>query len=160
MSHHWQTLAFSPPVPKPDGYPAVNFNQEVRNLITGQGTIRAQGPTLASVAQYFTEADDNPRAFIMTPRRWNANSAGNPQYPKKVPIMQSAISQVIPGISNVDVYDYVPLNDGNPAEAAELGSNARGSALFQYDPSWDGQGHKGTRLFFERTIRDGSEESW
>ncbi len=51
------------------------------------------------------------------------------------------------------VVPYFPLNRGNPAEIADLYTNARGSVLFQYDPNSDGEGKRRWRVLLEDTLR-------
>ncbi len=51
------------------------------------------------------------------------------------------------------VVPYLPLNRSDPVEDAQLGTNARGSVLFQYDPDSDGEGQRRWRALLEDTFR-------
>lgn len=51
--------------------------------------------------------------------------------------------------AKVIVVPYLPLDTRDPVQAAQLGTDARGVALFQYDPNSNGKGKKAWRLFME-----------
>ncbi|KAK0993191.1 hypothetical protein LTS01_007566 [Friedmanniomyces endolithicus] len=169
--HFWQYIAFS----KEPGYPSPNFNTQLLNSITGTGTNKVDGPTLASVADQFTIDANDPvaqqntlHAAIMSPRLWSSTNSANFQYRTKIPAIKAAINQVIPAlpIANIAAYAYVPV-DAAPhvpgAPASELDTTARGRVAFQYDPNANGANAKGTRLIFERGETPGTnlfEDIW
>ncbi|KAK0304181.1 hypothetical protein LTR01_007537 [Friedmanniomyces endolithicus] len=145
------------------------------NSITGTGTNKVDGPTLASVADQFTIDANDPvaqqntlHAAIMSPRLWSSTNSANFQYRTKIPAIKAAINQVIPAlpIANIAAYAYVPV-DAAPhvpgAPASELDTTARGRVAFQYDPNANGANAKGTRLIFERGETPGTnlfEDIW
>ncbi|KAK1058314.1 hypothetical protein LTR74_013515 [Friedmanniomyces endolithicus] len=169
--HFWQYIAFS----KEPGYPSPNFNTQLLNSITGTGTNKVDGPTLASVADQFTIDANDPanqqntlHAAIMSPRLWSSTNPASFQYRTKIPAIKAAINQVIPAlpIANIAAYAYVPV-DAAPhvanAPASELDTTARGRVALQYDPSANGGNAKGTRLIFERGDVPGTnliEDMW
>ncbi|KAK1823970.1 hypothetical protein LTR12_001503 [Friedmanniomyces endolithicus] len=145
------------------------------NSITGTGTNKVDGPTLASVADQFTIDANDPanqqntlHAAIMSPRLWSSTNPASFQYRTKIPAIKAAINQVIPAlpIANIAAYAYVPV-DAAPhvanAPASELDTTARGRVALQYDPSANGGTAKGTRLIFERGDVPGTnliEDMW
>ncbi|KAK0366817.1 hypothetical protein LTR02_005749 [Friedmanniomyces endolithicus] len=145
------------------------------NSITGTGTNKVDGPTLASVADQFTIDANDPanqqntlHAAIMSPRLWSSTNPASFQYRTKIPAIKAAINQVIPAlpIANIAAYAYVPV-DAAPhvanAPASELDTTARGRVALQYDPSANGANAKGTRLIFERGDVPGTnlfEDMW
>ena len=165
MGHFFESLAFSRPTQKqleaegqdPATYPKLNFVGEVTNLIDqSKGTTAGVGPSLD--VSLFNQDGDNTKAYIMTPRAWNGQ-AGSPQYTNKINSIISQVQGLLPSIGDIPIYDYVRLNMEDPAEEAELYTNARGAAFFQYDPS--NRGKQAWRLFYERGLANGdAEDSW
>ena len=162
MGHFFESLAFSRPTraqliaegQNPDTYPRLNFVGEVTNLIDQSlGTTAGVGPSLD--VSLFNLPTDNTQAFIMTPRAWNGN-AGAWQYTNKINSVIGQVQGLLPNIANIPVTDYVRLDMEDPAQEAELYSNARGAAFFQYDPN--NRGSQGWRLFYERLLV--GEDSW
>lgn len=47
------------------------------------------------------------------------------------------------------IVPYMLLNTNLDSDAEQMGTNARGTVLFQYDPDSDGKGTKAWRLFME-----------
>jgi hypothetical protein len=165
MAHFFESLAFSRPTKaelkklgeNPDTYPQLNFNGQVRNLID-----RSKGATVGFGdpidVTLFNGADDNTQAFLMSPRRWQSTTPGTYQFPAKVLAIQTQIKALLPNIGNVPVTDYIRLNMDDEAQEAELFTNARGAAFFQFDPHANRQGQKGWRLFYEENLV--AEDAW
>ena len=156
MGHFFESLAFSRPTKKqllaegedPNLYPQLNFAGEVTNLIDqSRGTTAGVGPSLD--VSLFNGANDNTQAFIMTPRKWNGNE-GQLQFTNKINSIVTQVQGLLPNVAQIPITDYVRLNMEDPAEEAELYSNARGAAFFQYDPN--NRNQQGWRLFYERVL--------
>lgn len=163
MAHFFESLAFSRPTKKqledegedPAAYPKLDFTGQVTNLIDqSRGATKGLGPSLD--VSLFNQDGDNTQAFIMTPRKWGG-SAGQWQFTNRVGQIQAQVQALLTGIvTAVPVTDYVRLNMADPAQEAQLYTNARGSAFFQYDP--DNRGSQGWRLFYEQVLV--SEDGW
>lgn len=173
MAHFFESLAFSRPTKAqlieagedPDTYPRLNFVGQVTNLIDqSRGATVGIGPSL-DVSLFNNAGDgsddpgDNTKAFIMTPRKWNG-AEGEAEFTNKINSIITQVKGLLPNLGDVPIYDYVRLNMADEAEEAELYTNARGSAFFQYDPS--NRGKKAWRLFYERELagKGTAEDSW
>lgn len=121
------------------------FNQRVVHFFTG-GTTFGIGPSLNPAL--FTAAD-NPRVYIMTPRRTGSTDYTVSNFGVKVPRLISAIKDVLGANVPIAVWKYVRLDYHIPEQEAEANTNQRGIAVFQYDPNANGQGTRGWRLFYE-----------
>ena len=89
---------------------------------------------------------DRPELFIMSPAY-----DGPAYYPGQIKAIQDTMISIIGRDLVVqEPYLYKPLSEDLPSEAAQITNNAKGFALFQYDPDSDGRGLKGWRLFYER----------
>lgn len=162
MGHFFESLAFSRPTRKqliedgqdPDSYPRLNFAGEVTYLIDqSKGTTTGVGPSLDP--SLFNQPGDNTQAYIMTPRNWNGQE-GVAQYTNRINQIIAQVRALVPSIANIPITDYVRLNMDDAAQRAELFTNARGSAFFQYDPK--NRGKQAWRLFYERELV--GEDSW
>ena len=163
MAHFFESLAFSRPTKKqlldegedPAAYPQLDFAGQVTNLIDqSRGTTHGLGPSLD--VSLFNQPGDNTKAYIMSPRKWGG-SEGTLQFTNRIGQVQTQVMGLLSGIiTEVPVTDYVRLNMEDDAQAAELYTNARGSAFLQYDPN--NRGKRAWRLFYERELVD--EDSW
>ncbi|KAK4982840.1 hypothetical protein LTR66_009068 [Elasticomyces elasticus] len=100
------------------------FKAQAINMISGDGPITGEGPSLDPT--FFNQPGDNPVAWILTPE--SINVPGNKQYPKRI---------------GGDQEENIPADP-------EFMTNARGAALYEYDPN--NHGERAYRLFFERTM--------
>ena len=169
MAHFFESLAFSKPTraqliaddQDPNTYPQLNFNGQVRNLIDRRrGATAGFGDPID--VSLFNGANDNTQAFLMSPRRWHSTTEGTYQFPAKVAAIQDQIQALLPNLPVLPVaefaYDYIRLDMEDPVQEAELYTNARGAAFFQFDPHANRQGQHGWRLFYERKLI--AEDAW
>ncbi|KAK4982521.1 hypothetical protein LTR66_009229 [Elasticomyces elasticus] len=141
-AHFFEDLAFT--TTSPD-----RFKAQTINMISGDGSITGEGPSLDPT--FFNQPGDKPVAWILTPE--SDKVPGNQQYPKRIGQIGDQVAALIPGI-RVSVFIYNALQGGDqekgiPADP-EFMTNARGAALYGYDPN--NHGGRAYRLFFERTM--------
>lgn len=123
FTHYWENLAFC----ANPGEPSADLDREVLGpLEDGREQVHA------SLKDHASDFKDQPglQAFLMTPK---AESGDGPLYPTEIEMIRDRVDNFI-GIKPTIVL-YEPL-DGSDAE---LGTNARGAALFQYDANHDRQ---------------------
>ncbi|RYC59656.1 hypothetical protein CHU98_g6558 [Xylaria longipes] len=105
---------------------------------------------------YNNKRTDQTTVFIFTPCKpeYDTPSEGCLKYPNRYGRNGEVVKTIgeIFGVRRpkVALVPYVPLNTNDPRQSAELGTNNRGAALFQYDPNSDGNGKKAWRLFLEK----------
>lgn len=100
---------------------------------------------------------DQTEVFIFTPVKQGiaATEINNPdtlKFEERYGVkgeVSKAIADILGRRPTVTKVPYIRLDTNNAAEAAQLGTNARGTVLFQYDPNSNGSGKKAWRLFVE-----------
>jgi hypothetical protein len=119
----------------------------VLNFFSG-GNQFGVGPAL-NPALFTSSAADDTRVYIMHPRRRNGQYT-TANYLTKLPQLISTIKTAL-GNQNVPiaVWKYVRLDYNVPSDYAQVNTNQRGMALFQFDPNGGGPGVQGWRLFYE-----------
>ncbi|KAK4194710.1 hypothetical protein QBC40DRAFT_318421 [Triangularia verruculosa] len=144
------------------------FNQRVLMFLRGQTVtnpvpngykdyVKPTGPGINP--NLFNNRDtDQTEVFIYTPvkygtRKQDMNKVSNLKYLERYGPngeVRDTIADIL-GDSRprITMVPYMPLNTNIPAEAAQMGTNARGSILFQYDPNADGNGRRRWRLLIE-----------
>lgn len=166
MGHFFESLAFDPPTEEqlreegmdPATYPPIDFAGQVTNLIDqSNGNVGGVGPALD--VSLFNQDTDNTQAYIMTPRAWEGGE-GDWQFEGSINAIIAQVKGLLPSIDDIPVTDYVRLNMEDEDEKAELFTNARGAAFFQYDPN--NRKKQAWRLFFERNLAGNgiAEDSW
>ncbi len=110
----------------------------------------------------FNQDTDQTEVFIFTPvkketDKGNMNNPDSLKYKERYGTPDSEVRNTIADMfgdkrPRMTTVPYMPLNTRNQAEAARLGTDARGVVLFQYDPNSDGKGKKAWRLFIEDRI--------
>ncbi len=116
FTHYWENLAFS----ANPGDPPANLQREALDpLVNGRGTVHES--LAANAANY----RDQPglKAFLMTPK---AEDGPGLQYPVEVGQIGDKVFEII-GIRPETVM-YEPID----SQDARLGTNGKGTALFQY----------------------------
>ncbi|PVH73017.1 hypothetical protein DL98DRAFT_59479 [Cadophora sp. DSE1049] len=103
-------------------------------------------------------ATDQTHVYIFTPVKYGAargdlNNPNSLKYAARYGAGGEVVNTIadIFGVTRprVTIVPYIPLNTNDPAQGAQLGKDARGTVLFQYDPDSDGNGKKAWRLFME-----------
>lgn len=137
---------------EPDAFD-MDFTGNVENLLRGiNPRPHASGDFLDASA---FQAADNPNVYIMTPALENPQQA--PQNPNlRDPTLARSGIQFLYGIDNLlsivksiipvagtAIYPYM-------ANVALQQHGYQGTALFEYDPNYDGNGNKGARLLYEQ----------
>jgi hypothetical protein len=146
------------------------FNQRVLMFLQGQTVtnplpngykdyIAPTGPGIN--VNLFNQATDQTAVFIFTPvwpktAKAAMNNANSLKYKDRYGA-NGEVKNTIAGIfgngrPRITMVPYLPLDTSDPVQGAQLGSDARGVALFQYDPNSDGKGKKAWRLFMEDRI--------
>lgn len=134
FTHYFENLAFCGTKDQPS-----NFKREVLDALDKGATNQE------SLAAHQAEFRNQPglRAFIMTPRK---KRSAAPLYEPKIEQLKNKVNSIIGIVPNVIL--YAPL-DCDTSE--ELGTNALGTALFQYDPKHRANTPKGlAKVWIER----------
>ncbi|KAF8852744.1 hypothetical protein BDZ45DRAFT_599511, partial [Acephala macrosclerotiorum] len=142
QGHFWEEPGFTT---------KAKFQQYVLNVISRNGPIdpdKSGGPIDLSL---FNQANDDTRVFIMTPRSSpNAGPQSVNSHTKIPELRNMLVGRVPPGLLNnapTAMWVYKALESlNNAAEAAIIDGkkvSQRAKALFQYDPSYYGQGQAG-----------------
>jgi hypothetical protein len=138
------------------------FNQRVLMFLQGQSVtdplpngykdyIAPTGPGIT--ANLFNNGrTDQTQLFIFTPflpgtktLKYEARYGLNGE-------VKDTIATILGNRAKAIMVPYTPLDSLDAAESAQLGTDARGNVLFQYDPNSDGNGKKAWRLFMENRI--------
>lgn len=154
QGHFFESLAWDP-----DEEYEIDTNQAFQenclNLITGNGvTWETKGDAID--ASLFTGY--NPVAIIMTPRQnqddptdANPNPAvpgpETQQYAAKVQQLVTTLQGLIDGLTVV-YYNYIAM------DLEDYQYDYQGVALFEYDPSADGNGNPNFRVWCESAMED------
>ncbi|KAL5345277.1 hypothetical protein ACLOAV_009647 [Pseudogymnoascus australis] len=143
------------------------FNQRVLMFLRGQTVtnplpngyadyIAPSGPRIDATL-FNNGRSDQTEVFIFTPVKQGiaATEINNPdtlKFEERYGVkgeVSKAIADILGRRPTVTKVPYIRLDTNNAAEAAQLGTNARGTVLFQYDPNSNGSGKKAWRLFVE-----------
>ena len=143
-----------------------SFNQRVRMFIQGQPVanplpngytdyIAPRGPGI-NANLFNNRPTDQTQLLIFTPID---TDTGGLEYEARYGPTGEVKDTIaaIPGNSRTKaiMVPYTRLDTRNAAQATHLGTDARGFALFKYDPNSDGRGKKAWRLFMEDRIYSG-----
>ncbi|OAA61964.1 hypothetical protein SPI_04823 [Niveomyces insectorum RCEF 264] len=137
------------------------FNQRVLMFLRGEPVtnplpngyrdyIAPTGPGI-DASLFGNQRSDQTQIFVFTPLLPGTNTL---KYQARYGNGGEAVSTVanILGVRpRAIIVPYRPLNTGEAAEAAVLGTNALGTVLFQYDPNSDGQDRRRSLWAFSLT---------
>lgn len=135
FTHYFENLAFCGTRAQPS-----NFQREVLNALDNGATNQE------SLAAHQAEFRNQPglAAFIMTPTTTKSAAL---QYRVKIDQLKNKVNSIIGIVPTV--ISYVPQDCET---STELGTNALGTALFQYDPNHQGTAPRGlAKVWVERT---------
>ncbi|KAK3896435.1 hypothetical protein C8A05DRAFT_20589 [Staphylotrichum tortipilum] len=173
MTHFWESYSNGKDA---EGDNLVNggdpaFNQRVLMFLRGQAVTNPlpngyprpyrppQGPgidkTLFNDKSTF---ETNIYVFTPTTIKEDIQKPENLKYPARYGT-NGEVHTTICDILGPDIFPrftvvpYLPLNMSDPVEEAQLGTDERGSVLFQYDPDSDGKGQRRWRVLLENTFK-------
>ncbi|KAH9219378.1 hypothetical protein DL95DRAFT_404918 [Leptodontidium sp. 2 PMI_412] len=129
--------------------------------VSGMGVVQLEldGPKGPAIdASLFNDRrSDATKLYIYTPLQYKATYLKyEARYGLEGEVVQT-ITDILGELPDIVVGPYRALNFKIQAEKDELGTNARGAALFQYDPDSDGKGRKQWRLIIEKKYASGDK---
>lgn len=100
--------------------------------------------------------EDQTAVYIFTPV-WpeGPKDVSNLKYQERYGLngeVKRTIADIFGSQPKVTIVPYKPLNTADATQAQQLGTDARGTVLFQYDPNSDGNGQRAWRLFIEARV--------
>lgn len=137
FAHYFEDLSFDS---GDAAFPADFQGQVIDFLNNGlQDQPDVQNSLAANAASF--AGQPGASAFIMTPLK---EEGTGPEYPDQISQLSNTVAQIIGITPTVLIYD--PLD----CTSAQLGTDARGAALYQYDPANQADApQKGFRFIFE-----------